>query len=114
MKYVQKDTASLIDQPDSICVLTSGSGRDSRLPKLFNFDGELSISRPYSQMIWKTVKLSFPSQDQKAYQRLSNAEPETADIGEKPNLSRENTIKDGKPGRRKVVVSNFIHYRLRF
>jgi hypothetical protein len=120
MKRVQKDTASLIDQPDSVSVLTSGSGKDSRLSRLFDFDGELLASQPYSQMIWKTVKLSFPSQDRKTCQRLSSIDTETVDIGEKPDLSRENITKDvkwkhgrgknttkdvkWKPGRRKVLL----------
>lgn len=106
MKRVQKDTASLIDQSDSVSVLTSSSGRDSRLSRLFDFDGELLASQTYSQMIWKTVKFSFPSQDRKTCQRPSNIDTETVDVGEKPILSGENIIKDvkWKPDHRKMLL----------
>ena len=106
MKRVQKDTASLIDQPDSVSVLTSDSGKSSRLSRIFDFDGELLASQSYSRMIWKTRKLSFSSHDQQAYQKLSNIGMKTVGVGEMPDLNEKNIIRDvkWKPGRRKVLL----------
>jgi len=106
MKRVQKDTASLVDQPDSVSVLTSDSRMSSRLSRLFDFDSELLASQPYSRVIWRTRKLSFLSQDQQAYQRTSNIDVETVGVREIPELNRENIIQDvkWKSGRRKVLL----------
>jgi len=60
----------------------------------FDFDGELFASRPYTGMIWKTVKLSIQSRKRKKTQVLTDIDTETSDIVEKL-ASRNSNVMGG-------------------
>lgn len=64
MEGVQKDTASLLSLTDSAAFLSKSTETSSKLSLQFDFDDELFSSRPYKDIIKKTIKFAVRSQKQ--------------------------------------------------
>jgi hypothetical protein len=59
MSIIQRDTASLISLVDSSSFMSTDTEKSSKLSMLFDFDDELFTSKPYKNLIRKTVKFSI-------------------------------------------------------